>query len=284
MRRRFVLIVLVAFAVLVAGCDWPYLVPPGDAPLRYRDQIFTEVQKTSDITYGHATNLSNQDVTLTADEYAPVGDTLDSRAAIIWVHGGSFCCGDKTSPELVDEANNFAKEGYVNFSINYRLESPGCSGDFSNCPQAITEAEQDAATAVKWLKANASTYKVDPTRIAIGGSSAGAITALNVGYSRTEDPGAAVAAAVSLSGAHLVVNTIDSGDAPALLFHGTADPLVNYSFATGTVNEAQAAGLDAFLTTWDGEGHVPYAQHRQEILDKTRNFLWWEMKLWLAPK
>jgi carboxylesterase type B len=37
------------------------------------------------------------------------------------VHGGSFCCGDKTSPELVDEANTFAKEGYVNFSIDYRL-------------------------------------------------------------------------------------------------------------------------------------------------------------------
>jgi acetyl esterase/lipase len=279
MQRRLALIVIVAFAVLAAGCNWPAVVPPGDAPLRYRDQVFTDVLKTSDITYGSATNLSGDNVTLKLDEYAPVGDTVNSRAAIVWVHGGSFRGGDKTSPELVDEANNFAKEGYVNFSINYRLETPGCSGDFSNCIQAITEAEQDAATAVKWVKAHASGYNVDPTRIAIGGSSAGAITALNVGYSRTEDPDAAVRAAVSLSGAHLAVNTIDSGDAPALLFHGTADPLVPYATATATVDQAQAAGIDVFLTTWEGDGHVPYVQHRQEILDKTRNFLWWEMDL-----
>jgi predicted esterase len=284
MRRRFVLILIVAFAVLAAGCDWSLIAPQGDAPLRYRDQIFSNVIKTSDITYGSATNLSGQDVTLKLDEYAPEGDTNNSRAAIVWVHGGSFCCLDKSSAEIVDEANNFAKEGYANFSINYRLEQPGCSGNFSNCAAAIVEAEQDAATAVKWLKAHASSYNVDPTRIAIGGSSAGAITALNVAFSRTEDPAAAVRAAVSISGAHVEVGTIDAGDAPVLDFHGTADPLVSYQGAVDTINQAKAVGLDAFLDTWQGAGHVPYAQHRQEILDRTRNFLWWEMDLTHAAK
>ncbi len=283
MHRRFALVLMAAVAVVAAGCA-PYVVPPGDGSTRYRDAIFNTVVKTSDITYGSARNLSGQTVTLTLDEYAPAGDTVKRRPAIIWVHGGSFRSGDKTSPELVDEANTFAKEGYVNFSINYRLENPGCSGNFSNCGQAIVEAEQDAATAVKWVKAHASTYKVDGNRIAIGGSSAGAITALNVGYSRTEDPGAAVGAAVSLSGAHLGVNPVDPGDAPALLFHGTADPLVQYQWAVNTVNDAHAAHIDAFLTTWPGAGHVPYAQHRQEILDQTRNFLFWEMDLAHAAK
>src|SRR5262249_41038703 len=100
-----------------------------------------------------------------------------------------------------------------------------------------------------------------PTRIAIGGSSAGAITAPHVGFLPAEDPDAAVGGAVSLSGAELLTQ-IGPGDAPSLLFHGTADPLVAYQLAVGTVNMAKAAGLDTFLTTWDGAGHVPYVQHR----------------------
>jgi hypothetical protein len=46
-----------------------------------------------------------------------------------------------------------------------------------------------------------------------------------------------------------------------------------------TYNAAIAVGLDSFLTTWTGAGHVPYLAHRNEILDQTRNFLYWEMDL-----
>jgi predicted esterase len=137
---------------------------------------------------------------------------------------------------------------------------------------------QDAQTAVRFLRANAATYGIDPTRIAIGGSSAGAITALNVGYATSEDPASAVRAAVSLSGANLLSN-ISAGDAPALLFHGTADPLVPYQWAVNTVNLATAAHLDVFLETWPGAGHVPYVKFRDQILSQTSNFLWWEMDL-----
>jgi len=35
--------------------------------------------------------------------------------------------------------------------------------------------------------------------------------------------------------------------------------------------------LEAFLTTFAGAGHVPYTQHRQEIIDQTTNFLYWEL-------
>ncbi len=278
MKRRLLLAVGVV-AILAAGCDWPNVVPPGAAPLRYRDPIFNAVTVTSNVTYGSAVNLENQTVTLHLDVYQPAGDTVSLRPAIVWVHGGSFCCGDKTSPELVDEATTFSKEGYLNVSINYRLESPGCSGSFSNCVAAIQEAAADAQTAVRFLRTNAATYGIDPDRIAIGGSSAGAITALNVGYSSSEDPSARVRAAVSLSGAQLVVGTISPGDAPAIDFHCTTDPLVAYQWAVTTINTARAQGLDAFLESWNETCHVPYSEHRQQILDQSRNFLWWEMDL-----
>ena len=69
------------------------------------------------------------------------------------------------------------------------------------------------------------------------------------------------------------------GGAPALLFHGTADPLVPYAWAQATVQAAKAAGLVAILVTWVGAGHVPYLQHRTQILNKTTNFFFQELDL-----
>ena len=260
----------------------PDISPPGAAPLRYRDLVFPGETTTTNVTYGSAVNLSNQTVTLQLDIYEPTGDTVTARPAIVWVHGGSFCCGDKTSGEIVDEATTFAEKGYFNVSINYRLEPGGCTGSGSGavCLGAIQEARDDAKTAVRFLRSNAAMYGIDTTRIAIGGSSAGAITALNVGFTSSEDPPAAVGGAVSLSGTQLFSGgTIGPGDAPSMLFHGTADPLVPYQSAVQTWTAALNAGLDSFLTTFPGEGHVPYVQNRQTILDQTTNFLYWEMDL-----
>jgi acetyl esterase/lipase len=284
MSTRRLVPLLAVLAIVLAGCDWPVIAPPGAAPVRYRDQVFNSVTVTSNLTYGSAVNLEGQTILLQLDMYQPSGDTIMARPAIVWLHGGSFCCGDKTSAELVDEATTFSKEGYLNVSINYRLESPGCTGSFSNCGGAVQEATTDAQTAVQFLRANATTYRIDPNRIAIAGSSAGAIAALNVGYSSAEDPSAKVRAVVSLSGAHLLVGTISPGDAPALDFHCTTDPLVPYSAAVDTINTASAQGLDAFLESWDETCHVPYTEHRQQILDQSRNFLWWEMDLAHAAK
>jgi poly(3-hydroxybutyrate) depolymerase len=278
-HSRVVRAVIVALVLFAAGCDFPNMIPPGSGSVRYRDQIADAVTVAKNVTYGGAVNLSGHAVDLRLDMYEPTGDTVRSRPAIVWVHGGSFCCGTKASPEIVDEATVFAKKGYLTVSIDYRLESPGCAGSRSNCIEAIREATADGQTAVRFLRTNAARYRIDPNRIAIGGSSAGAITALNVGYSSSEDLSARVRAAVSLSGAQLVAGAVSQGDAPAIDFHCTTDPLVSYQWAVSTINDARAHGLDAFLESWNATCHVPYADHRQQILDQTRNFLWWEMDL-----
>jgi acetyl esterase/lipase len=284
MRRSFV-VVLVSLATLVATAGGQAGALPRTG-VRYRDPIFSAVKLVTDITYGSAVDQTHQREILKLDMYTPKGDTDKKRAAIVWVHGGGFSSGDKTSPELVDEANQFAMKGYVNVSINYRLAPNGCVGTVGpDCIEGIIEAMQDAQTAVRFLRSAAAKYGIDPTRIAIGGSSAGAITALNVGYNASNPgPGAhqgfssAVEAVQSLSGA-AIGTTPGSDGAPAVLFHGTADPLVPYSWAQATVQEAHDAGLVAVLVTWPGAGHVPYLQHRSQILNKTTTFFYAQMDL-----
>jgi carboxylesterase type B len=289
-RGRLAPLALAAALALVAtGCELHLATPSGTAPLRYRDAVFSEVEITKDLTYGKATDLYDVEQSLELDLYQPKGDTLAKRPAIVWVHGGGFKNGTKTSVELVDEATTFAKAGYVNVSIEYRLSKGGCAPFTSECIDAIRMAKEDAQAAVRWLRANAATYRIDTDRIAIGGTSAGAITAYNVAYGSdavgsSGNPGysSKVRAAVSLSGAAITTSP-QKGEPPTLDFHGTADDLVPYSWVQNTVKDAKAARLVAEQTVWDGDGHVPYAKHRTQILTETANFLWWTLDLPHAP-
>ena len=219
-------------------------------------------------------------MTLLLDLYRPAGDSVSRRPLVVFVHGGSFSGGSRTSPEIVDEATTLARRGYVTASISYRLTPGGCSasGATPACLTAIAQAREDAQAAVAFLRSAATTYGIDPSRIAIGGTSAGAITAANVAFSSTDSAATAVRAAVSLSGAHLLT-VPNAGDAPLLLLHGTADTIVPYAWAQNTVTEATDAGVRAVLTSWQGDGHVPYAKHRTEILEQTRNFLYAHLDL-----
>jgi dipeptidyl aminopeptidase/acylaminoacyl peptidase len=66
------------------------------------------------------------------------------------------------------------------------------------------------------------------------------------------------------------------------MFHGTNDPLVPYQWAVNTLNEAKAANVIAYLTTYQGEGHVPF-NHYEQIFAQQTNFLYWVMDLPHAP-
>lgn len=286
-RRARALALAALAALLLAGCEFHLTAPSGAGPLRYRDEVFTNVTTTSGLSYGSAVGAGGATVDLKLDLYQPTGDANTARPAIVWVHGGSFKSGSKTSAEIVDEARTFAKKGFVNISIDYRLDPVGCSAGTptAQCVTAIRWAKEDAQAAVRWLRKNAATYKIDTTRIAIGGSSAGAITALNVGYDEDNvgssgNPGypSNVRAAISLSGAR-IFGTLEKDDAWALLFHGTSDVVVPYSWAQSTVTGLQDAGITVETTYWSGAGHVPYVTYRTDILDQTTNFLWWSMNL-----
>lgn len=256
--------VLAALAVVVptAGCTLPP--PPGDAPLRYRDVVFPSVGVTKDLTYGSAPDNAGNPVTLKLDLYQPSGDTVARRPAVVYVHGGGFSHGDKSAG--AGFASYLAQRGFVVVSINYRLLAPlGCGGQRDpspECEAAAIAAQHDAQAAVRWLRANATTYRIDPSRIAMAGASAGAITSLLVGW-RPEDPGSsgnpgfssAIRAAVSISGGVPTTEFITRDDAPAIFFHGTADHTVFYDWAVLNAGAMYNLRILVVFESFEGAGH-----------------------------
>ena len=99
----------------------------------------------------------------TLDVYLP-NEGAGSFPLLIVIHGGGFALGDKNGPELALVLEPAISKGYAVASINYRL-----SGEAS-FPAAI----KDVKAAIRFLRANAGTYLLNPNKIGLWGFSAGA--------------------------------------------------------------------------------------------------------------
>jgi acetyl esterase/lipase len=128
-----------------------------------------EIELKHDIVYGKG---GDQDLLL--DLAMPKGLTHPTPA-IVWIHGGAWRGGNRKEFErLISES---ARRGYVAISIDYRL-----------VPKHIFPAQiEDSKCAVRWLRANAATFHVDPDRIGVVGSSAGAHLAMLLGAMDSSD-------------------------------------------------------------------------------------------------
>ena len=199
---------------------------------------------------------------------------------MVFAHGGGFYFGGRGELEH-GTFEPLVRRGFVVASIDYRtIPAPGCTGGPpAACVQGIRDASDDALSAVDFLRTNSARYRIDPTRIAIEGTSAGAIMAMNAAYSSSEDPARSVRAAIAMSGAQLVSGTMSPGDAPTLLFNAEDDATVPFEWAQSTVDRAKAEGLLSILTTWPTGGHEGYLSHLPQVIDESASFLWWQMDL-----
>ena len=81
--------------------------------------------------------------------------------AIVCIHGGGFRAGKRESYDGL--IVRLAEQGYVAITVTYRLAPK------YQFPAAV----HDTKAAVRWVRANAAKYKIDPSRIGTTGGSAG---------------------------------------------------------------------------------------------------------------
>lgn len=233
---------------------------PAAEPGRYLAPIFPDVRVSAGRTYGAAVpSGAAAAAPLLLDVYEPEGDTASVRPAIVWIHGGGFRGGARTAPQMVELARAFAQRGYVAVSISYRLR-PGPV--LTDTLGAIIDAVHDAHAAVRWLRANATAWRVDTSRIAIGGGSAGAVTAMGVAYADEFGEGGSgnagwssrVRAVVNFWGS-LPSSYLEAGEAPLAIIHGTEDRTIPFTDAIALRDRATAVGLPLLFRPLEGVGH-----------------------------
>ena len=252
MRLSLQILGLVFVAIHITSCGGPRVV------------------KERNIVYGDAGGEK-----LLLDVFYLKSKAAPRRPALIWVHGGGWTAGSKEA--FAKSARAFALQGYVCFSINYRLAAKG-----RNCwPTPLDDVQR----AVRWVRANAERYGIDPKRIGAIGHSAGGHLVTCLGTRETRDNSDAllspyssrVTCVVDMSGPVDLVNqetpavngvirnllggtnaerpeakrdasplyNVDPHSAPFLIIHGRLDKLVHPHQAESLDTALHAAGIES---------------------------------------
>ena len=124
------------------------------------------------------------------------GETL--HPALVWFHGGALQFG--STDEVVAQATDYANKGYVGFLPGYRLYNSGSGAN--PWPAQLDDAQR----AVRWIRAHADEFDLDPDRICATGHSAGGYLAALLGTMDTRDDSdpelAGISSRVELAGLH----------------------------------------------------------------------------------
>lgn len=237
-------------------------------------------------------------ITLTLDAHVP--DAPGPFATAILVHGGGWVAGDKQQ-YITYIFQPLSDAGFAWFTINYRL-----------APRFHFPADaEDVEAAIRWIKSNASRYRVDPNRIALIGESAGGHLVSYVGAKHSPDTG--VSAVVSMYGIHDFISAsiawrplpeeilqlfgipaVDANSAPILihaspvafirndmppylLMHGSKDEDVPYEQSVEMCEKMKKAGARCQLVTIEG------APHGMDHWESHPEWLWYKKALvdWL---
>jgi acetyl esterase/lipase len=231
-----------------------------------------------DITY-----CTVEGVELKLDLYFP--DDMDGLWPVaVYIHGGAWQGGDKSGGAGFREVPDLLERGFLVASVNYRL-----------APQYRFPAMiEDVKCAVRYLRAHAAHYNLDPQRIGAWGSSAGGhlVALLGVtdpgdgleGRGGYQDQSSRVQAVVDMFGPadirlatdavptlERVFGTSDpsapifelaspvvyatSDDPPFLILHGTEDPVVPAVHSEALHRALTDAGVASTLVLVEGAGH-----------------------------
>lgn len=219
---------------------------------------------------------------------------------IVLFFGGGWSSG--TPAQFEPQSRHLASRGMIAIVADYRVKSR------QNALPA--DCVSDAKACVRWVRANAARLGIDPTRIAVGGGSAGGHLAAAVATvpgldSATDDkavsclpnalvlfnPGTVMAPFPGLElkgfGAGLdkskfgcepteisPLHHVKKGLPPTIIFHGKADTTVPYATVEKFTEVMKAAGNRCELIGYEGQPHGFFNKSKyQETLDATDAFL-----------
>lgn len=240
------------------------------------------------------------------DVYKPAASGGQLHAAVVLIHGGSWSSLDKSTMGTMGQF--LARAGYVAFSVDYRL----FSGGENRWPAQLDDVQR----AVRWIRANAAKYSIDPDHLGAFGHSAGAQLAALLGMEETRDnsdPALAkysskVQAVVDVSGPTDFTSDHDADgdrffarflgskdqaawreaspafhvakdDAPFLIVHGTRDEEVPISQSQELYDKLKAAGVPVEFVKVDDVHTFRTPEARRELALQTLAFF----NRYLAP-
>ncbi|MEN7973015.1 MAG: alpha/beta hydrolase [Verrucomicrobiota bacterium] len=232
------------------------------------------------------------------DLYLPSDSNPDSALpCLVFIHGGGWRQGNKGVVRNLPMEEILAS-GYAVVSVNYELSS-----HTNLCwPRNLDDCRQ----AVQYLQKKAGDYGLDPERFVLAGESAGGHLALMTAYTReASGPICGVVAFFPVCDLTLKmksfptaywgepfmpesfadnpelyasgspVNHIESNVPPTLVFHGTADKVVELELHSKVLVERLTnAGVEAELVSLDGAGHtLKWGKHTDLVSGSILEFL-----------
>jgi acetyl esterase/lipase len=251
------------------------------------------VSTTYGIPYRVVNDYKGVSTTLAFDLYRPTIAPALVLPVVILIHGGGYnaSSADRTQSYIVSLANQLAARGFQALSIDYRLRATADRTTDATQLPALRDAAADALEAVKFVRANASTYGWDPNAIfVLGGSAGGRIAAWlavrengDQGGLSTADPKSTTSPASSVtSDANAVYDrtgmvasavlfggpetsfrayTVNSSDLPCVMIHGTYDGNTAQTGSIDTYGSVDlykqliAVGVSSELHLLNGYGH-----------------------------
>ncbi|MBK9208701.1 MAG: alpha/beta hydrolase [Anaerolineales bacterium] len=149
--KSFIFLALALLVVVSStGCSGLSVLPGGSATFASVDPSYT------DLAYASGSDAQKLDL------YIPTAGT-GPFPVVIMVHGGGFMFGDKADGAGLTGVDQLLAAGYAVASINYRLSAE------AQYPAQI----YDAKASVRFLRANAEKYNLDPENFGAWGASAG---------------------------------------------------------------------------------------------------------------
>jgi acetyl esterase/lipase len=287
----------ILIAILIFAFVWTFF------PSRYRGNLLTAVE-AAQVRGGPDTIEENVEYApgLRLDVYKPSDAGTVTRPAVILIHGGGWTGFDKST--MKGMGGFLARSGFVAFAVDYRL----FHGTENRWPAQLDDVQR----AVRWVRANAGKYGVNPDRIGAFGHSAGAQLAALLGMEDTRDNSdtalakysSKVQAVVDVSGPTDFTTEKDpegigfftnflggdyaknpqlwqnaspvfhvaTSNAPFLILHGTRDEMVPIEQAQELYDKLKGAGVQVSFIKVDDVHTFQSAENRHQLAAETMEF------------